>query len=430
MPKKIAIIGAGFSGTMVLRQLLNLGFRGCIDVFQQDETMAQGPAYSDPNPQLLLNVRSANMSAFPDDKQHFLHYLEKHFPDQANPNSFCPRYIYGHYLKEVWNETMRLAKDAGMTIAIHPTFHSEKSDHTHLVLATGNELPRIPKGISVKVKKSPLFQANPWKHHFPIPPSNEPIFILGNGLTMVDTVLKLRRSGAKQQIVALSRHGYHMLSHPSDSKTSMTNDVPNFTRLNELLPYFNSKRKEVSLDEFLRWIDTCRPYLAQWWQGFMAEEKRFFLQHLRHLWGTVRHRIPAEIAEKMQEEESQGGLSILAGRLLDANMEGDSLTIRYTSNGQEHQVSCSLFINCTGPETSIEQMTNPSIQDFLQKQWIQADSVQQGILIDPTRHLACGISNRAIYPIGNLCKGTFWESTAIGELRSQAIVIAKDIIEH
>jgi uncharacterized NAD(P)/FAD-binding protein YdhS len=34
-----------------------------------------------------------------------------------------------------------------------------------------------------------------------------------------------------------------------------------------------------------------------------------------------------------------------------------------------------------------------------------------------------------IYAIGNLCKGTLWESTAVGELRAQAKLIAKGILE-
>jgi hypothetical protein len=36
----------------------------------------------------------------------------------------------------------------------------------------------------------------------------------------------------------------------------------------------------------------------------------------------------------------------------------------------------------------------------------------------------------SIYALGNLCKGTLWESTAIGELRTQAKLIAKGILSE
>lgn len=430
MPKKIAVIGAGFSGTMVVRQLMDQGFNGIIELFQSNQSIGLGPAYSEQNPELLLNVRSANMSAFPDEKDHFLHFLQEHFPEHADPSSFCPRYIYGKYLKCLWTETLHRTTKIPVTLVVREDAFVDSTDYSHIVLATGNELPRISKVISESVQHSSLFLANPWNNQLPILDSEDPIFILGNGLTMVDTVLNLRKSGATQQIIALSRHGFQILSHPQVKNAPRNIVLPNKTSLLELLTYFNKKRKSESLEEFLGRIDACRPAIAAWWQGFSKAEKHFFLKHLRHRWGTVRHRIPTEIAQQITLEEASGKLLVLAGKLIEADLQEGKITVRYAAQGKERTIQCALFINCTGPETSIAHMFNPTIQDFLAKKWILPDEVQQGIHIDPTRHVALGKSSIPIYAIGNLCKGTFWESTAIGELRSQAKLIAKDILEH
>jgi uncharacterized NAD(P)/FAD-binding protein YdhS len=47
----------------------------------------------------LLNVRAANMSAFPDDAGHFLRWLGVAKGDQVN--RFVPRLTYGLYLREL-----------------------------------------------------------------------------------------------------------------------------------------------------------------------------------------------------------------------------------------------------------------------------------------------------------------------------------------
>lgn len=74
-------------------------------------------------------------------------------------------------------------------------------------------------------------------------------------------------------------------------------------------------------------------------------------------------------------------------------------------------------------------MNNPVIQTLAKNEWIVADELDYGIKINPGNHLAIGRAPIPIYAMGNLCKGTLWESTAIAELRSQAKLIAKGIMD-
>jgi uncharacterized NAD(P)/FAD-binding protein YdhS len=153
-----------------------------------------------------------------------------------------------------------------------------------------------------------------------------------------------------------------------------------------------------------------------------------FLSRFRHFWGIIRHRIPAEIAEMMRRERASGKLEVRAGKILSAELQGDQLSIQFQSGEVTFHDHFTCLINCTGPETSIEKMANPVIQHALHRGWITADETSQGIQIQTENLHVTGAAPLSIYAIGNLCKGTLWESTAVGELRSQAKLIAKGIL--
>lgn len=66
-PHPIAVIGAGFSGTMAAIQLLGtLPLGQKVLLCERAGAFGRGLAYATANPDHLLNLRVANMSAFPD----------------------------------------------------------------------------------------------------------------------------------------------------------------------------------------------------------------------------------------------------------------------------------------------------------------------------------------------------------------------------
>ena len=93
----VAVVGAGFSGTLLAINLLRHGAR--VVLIERDrDRLAKGLAFGTRRPEHLLNVRAANMSAFPDDRNHFLRWMGFSSEDQAN--RFVPRLAYGQYLRE------------------------------------------------------------------------------------------------------------------------------------------------------------------------------------------------------------------------------------------------------------------------------------------------------------------------------------------
>jgi len=429
MPKKIAVIGGGFSGTMVIRQLVDQGFKGTIDRFIRGESQTLGPAYQESSCSLLLNVRSQNMSAFPDDTTHFLRFLQENYPEQSLPNDFVSRSIYGAYLTKIWHETQTLAQEAHIQLNLFSESQPDYEQYNAIVLATGNELPRIPNVLSAQVSASPFYQGNPWEIDYDKIDHKLPIFILGNGLTMVDTVLGLRHSGFQQKIVALSTHGFNMLAHPENKELNHPQEPPSNVDLASLVHFFNLHRKTLTSTQFLLLVDSFRAQFSSWWKGFSLTEKQTFLNRFRHIWGTIRHRIPKHIARIIHEEQENGRLIVCAGKLSSVDLSSQGLTIHYFSGEEKFQNDFACLINCTGPETSITRMSNPVIKELFERGWIQPDMINQGIDIDAETHTVLGKAPMKIFAIGNLCKGTKWESTAIGELRTQAKLIAKGILE-
>src|SRR3954471_25069991 len=100
----IAVVGAGFSGTVTALNLLRSVPRRRVLLCERGPTFARGAAYSTEDPVHLLNVRACNMSAFPDRPNHFARWVascndlpDGHVHDTAAGQFVSPS-IYGRYL--------------------------------------------------------------------------------------------------------------------------------------------------------------------------------------------------------------------------------------------------------------------------------------------------------------------------------------------
>lgn len=97
--RSIAVIGGGASGALIAAHLLK-----CADddvhltLIEPRAQIGRGLAYATENESHRLNVRASNMSAFPDDPDHFWRWLRA--SGHAGEDRFCfvPRLVYGRYL--------------------------------------------------------------------------------------------------------------------------------------------------------------------------------------------------------------------------------------------------------------------------------------------------------------------------------------------
>src|SRR6202012_1606352 len=105
----IAVVGAGFSGTLLTLHLL----RRCpppiqLVLIERNSQFGRGLAYATGNPSHILNVPAARMSAFHDQPDDFLNWLTNQ-PEATNagPHSFAPRQMFGAYIRALLNDEMK-----------------------------------------------------------------------------------------------------------------------------------------------------------------------------------------------------------------------------------------------------------------------------------------------------------------------------------
>src|SRR5690606_35534459 len=82
------------------------------------------------------------------------------------------------------------------------------------VIDTGNHLPRDPLVRTKAALRSARYFRDPWKLASvkDVRP-DLPVLIIGNGLTMVDTVLGMIEQGHTGELHSISPHGFNILPH-------------------------------------------------------------------------------------------------------------------------------------------------------------------------------------------------------------------------
>lgn len=106
-PLRIVVIGGGFSGAMSAVNIARLSEQPLhITIINDERPVGRGVAYRSRRPEYLLNVAARNMSAFPHEPDHFLHWLRTRSEFETTPEielreRFVPREIYGDYLRSI-----------------------------------------------------------------------------------------------------------------------------------------------------------------------------------------------------------------------------------------------------------------------------------------------------------------------------------------
>src|SRR5690349_546980 len=108
----VAVIGAGFSGLLTALHLLSAPDGPQVRLIERRGTFGRGRAYETDNPHHLLNVRVANMSAFPDQPDHFVQWLS-HRDGWRATGAFVTRGVYGDYLQSLLGEALQGAYGVG-----------------------------------------------------------------------------------------------------------------------------------------------------------------------------------------------------------------------------------------------------------------------------------------------------------------------------
>ena len=449
----VIIIGGGFSGTMIAVNLTHQYQKRPLNiaVVNRGYPLGRGIAYSTQDKFHHLNVIAGKMSAFDSLPDHFVDWLSrldqyKSLNKDLLTKTFLPRQLYGDYLTSSWEaikchegvcsiedevESLTLSNDLYL---VH--LHSGKKLYAKaVVLATGNEVPGNASVENPSIFKSKQYFKNPWDPHCykDIDP-NSNVLIIGNGLTMIDTVLGLMENGLKGTIYSLSRNGLEILPHRPAGTVydDFKKDVKMPYRLDSLFRDFNRHLKKLRTLGLTAepLIDSIRPFTQKIWHSLSEKEKTSFLNHLRHYWGSARHRLPAHIHDKILHYQVTQKLLVMKGHLISANEESGSLNaiIHDRRTKSNRKIHISRIINCIGPESDITKSENTLLRNLYKDGLIEKNHVGLGICATPEGNvISAGKIIPGLYAIGNLMKGVLWECTAVPELRLSAEIISDSV---
>jgi uncharacterized NAD(P)/FAD-binding protein YdhS len=451
--KRLVIVGGGVSGYLLLMNLLRFHKSGPAEIIllEKESLERVGLAYSTDDDFHLLNVPASNMSAFADDKEHFTSWLQQN-GYAYSLQSFVPRKIYRKYILSSFKALMdqkpaqlhiHLMQDEAIDVDVNAKTVLLKNGaplrFDTMVLAVGS-FPPDPLGLTDKAYiDSPNYHHSAWERSaYEGIKSNDSVFIIGTGLTMVDTVARLHSMQHAGSIIALSRHGLIPATHHTVKPyPSFYGELAGNTSMLEI---FRIVRRHLhhAAKNGLNWravLDSMRSYTPALWMELPGSEKKSFMEHLRHIWDASRHRMPHESSAMMQEMLESGKAKIIAGRITAIACRPDgSFDISYRERGtrQVKSLHSNVIINCMGPSGSYKNIKSVLITNLLNKGVLAADAFRLGVNCthDGAVVGSDGIASNCIFTIGSPRKGVLWETTAIPEIRLQAQQLAQWYVQQ
>lgn len=425
----VAIIGGGYSGTIIAAQLARRGIGNVL--IDGSGRMGRGVAYSTSEGAHLLNVRAEGMSAWAGEPDHFAKRFEA---DGGHRRGFAQRMFFGRYLGDILDR----AVESGKTELVHePAVAAQREngrwqvrladgasiEARRLVLAVGNQEPEALRALAGAGDR---LINNPWGEQAraavaEITESGAGTLLVGTGLTMVDLVLSLDAAGHRGRIVALSRRGLIPRAHadfdpaPVESSDLPRGDVGALTRW---------LRKRSAQVGWRAAVDSLRPYSQPLWLGLNKKQQERFLRHARPWWDVHRHRIAPEVADIVARAVAEGRLEIVAGRIISSRTTENGIEVEYRRRRADKSQSetFAYAFNCTGPLHSVERTKDPLLRSLLDAKEVRADQLGIGLDVDDEAR-----AGERLWAIGPLTKGRYWEIVAVPDIREQAAAVADSI---
>ena len=449
---QIAIVGAGFSGTLLALHLLRRCPRGTeVTLIERSLQFGRGAAYSTGNPSHLLNVPAGRMSAFHDKPRDFLEWLEGS-GEMANgglgEHSFAPRRAYGAYIRYLLNREIKSPGSGAKLNLVRGDARGIELSADRLVvqlnrgrslsvdlavLAVGNFPPEPPHVADGSFYDTPFYRSDPWAHGaFADLDPQDPVMLIGTGLTMVDAMVSLLDQAHRGPVYALSRRGLLPRRHERAAVPSpRTEAFP--TSLVELTRFLRGESARAR-SEGAGWqavVDELRPFTLDVWSELSAADRARFIRHLRPWWEVHRHRMAPSVADRIQAATATGQLRVLAGKIQSFCYDSRSVDVTYRKRATDivASVRVARVVNCSGPGCDYGRIEHPLVRSLLDAGTVRPDPLRLGL--DVTS--GCAVKNRKgaisgkLFAVGPVTKGAFWEMTAVPDIRRQCEFLATQL---
>lgn len=450
MSATVAIVGGGFSGTMVAAHLLRLGMRGRVLLIERLGPFSGGVAYGTRCGAHVLNVPVGRMSAYPDDDDHFLRWMRRREPSTTG-GTFAPRLLYGHYLRQVLAEAeatappwTTLERIPGEVVALDPVADGRTQvrlgDGRRLacdaaVLAVGNFQPADPPLADSTAFTDPRYARDAWAHDALDVDRDAAVLLIGTGLTTIDIVLRLLEQGHRGPIHAVSRRGLlpqpHRVAAVAPAPYPRPDGIDRWQRTAAGLVRALRDEVRAAAERGIDWrevLAAIRTDTPPLWAALDAPTRARLLRHLRPYWETHRHRAAPASWTTVQRLIDAGQLRTRAARIVAITAAPDALRVRLRPRGGDvvEELQVDRIVNCTGPDTDLARVREPLIVALRDSGQLRPDPFglgldtdEDGALLDEAGHVS-----ETLHLVGPLRKGRLWENTAVPELRLEAAALA------
>jgi uncharacterized NAD(P)/FAD-binding protein YdhS len=443
----IAIVGGGFSGVMTAVHLLRLcTTNSSILLIERSASLGRGLAYGTTTTEHLLNVAAKGMSAFADKPDHFLQWLQNNKAASARANDFVSRQWYGDYIEYILGEQLKQPSAASLDCKFKEVVDVDRqngmlcltfSDSSRcyarvVVLAVGNFPPPDPQPLRGPSTRRYVRYA--WSPEaLDGVADSDTVLLIGSGLTAIDQLVTLESRGFKGSYCVLSRRGLLPAAHVEGPSwpADWTRSLPSRIR-----PLVATIREQVRMAarENVGWrpvIDSLRPSTQRLWKNMSWVDRRRFLRHVRPFWEVHRHRLAPAVSQLVDDLQRSGRLTLHAGRILECVDVDGFAQIEYQdrATGKTRILRAARIVNCTGHETDARKIDSPVVRSLLKNKLARVDACLQGLDVTEEGAVidAMGSPSTTLFALGPPRKALLWESTAVPEIRLQALGQAEQL---
>jgi len=482
---KILVVGCGVTGSSFVTAFINKSKKLDIDnididIINKDDNFAKGLAYGkNASPFHRINMRALTMSVKPFKEKHFYKQLAKNQDSKINiidDNYFYSRLTFGeysstYYLKKLskiqQRENIRCnniideiidIKDNGYKIeAVNKEQNITQYDIA--VICIGNQ-PATSYQYLIG-KKGYIHDA--WNEGLNNIPANEPVVILGSGLTSIDFYLTLKENKHQGKIYFVSNHGFlpkvrplHILHNlkfltkeyleeqikTNKDKLSLEQIMQLFYKefetenikfdINTVLQDLYSKSTQEILQQDIAYsqkqstsfsiLKAIDENISIIWNSMTIKAQQEFDKKFKTLWSIYDYPMPQINAQILLEAIRNGNLEIIKGLESVVYTEEEKLfKINFCSENQS-TLKISHVINATGNGINVNNIQNQFLQNTLASKTLISHPLG-GIDVDfETGRVKtkAGLSSN-IFFAGSLTRGVhFYTNSAVENAKASA----------
>lgn len=478
--KNIIVIGGGASGILSIKELvekLDKISDTKITLIEKEKILG-GVAYNlAALPGTVLNTQIRTMSAFAEQPDDLLEWLNSSQTDKSNwpkeykenkwdGSEFCPRILYGFYLRSIFEKTKTLAKEKNIEIEVledcatdiqilnkhmvNLSLESGKQVLGESVVLCIGQLNAAQLPVYQKIEHDPQFINELWSAEGINKLNNisaeEDILVIGTGLTANDVVFKRKemldaatkkKSEKIGHTYLVSRHACMHIPFPTDYKGwtahEISVDMPQtFNDIHELKCHIKKTASNL-LQQGLHPEEIYRNIMRKLvpiWQSIPINERLAIYKKYKHL-DIFRTGISKFVMDCVTDMQTHQKLTIYAADILSINKNADSFDVTLLTKNknnidghkyrEEKTINVKSIINASGFDLDIQKSSLPLLRNLRDKGisvnylGLGFDCTATGQLYDKNKSLL------PIFCVGALSGGyAFDHNGKLGSTRSMA----------